>query len=301
MTGTAEKPETTAERRRNALAGGAPEKGRERFCRYGCVRVRFCTPVVLALGLVFFFLSGSASGEVDSFAAALRTALLERKTFFRHEGGGAAFDRRSVEAVREQVLREVPEFDYLVERWTFRIVRGGGKSAVEVRIDYWESPEQRAFVVRRVGEILAEIVTPEMDDYGRIAAVHDFIVATVDYDRTLQHFTAYDALRGKAVCHGYALLAFEMYRALGYEVRIISGGDHAWNLIRVCGNWYHVDTTFDDPTYDFQGHFTPEEKRRIAGEIRRDHLLQDDETMRRSGHVWDRNAFPPAPVSFPGP
>jgi transglutaminase/protease-like cytokinesis protein 3 len=121
----------------------------------------------------------------------------------------------------------------------------------------------------------------------------------VDYDRTLQHFTAYDALRGKAVCHGYALLAFEMYRALGYEVRIISGGNHAWNLIQVGGNWYHVDTTFDDPTYEFQGHFTSEEKRRIAGKIQRDYLLQDDETMRRSGHVWDQKAFPSAPVAWP--
>jgi hypothetical protein len=175
---------------------------------------------------------------------------------------------------------------------------GGDKSAVEVRIDYGDPGTARLRGApgrrdpcgdRHPGDGTSTGASPQCTTYRRHCGLR----------RTLRRFTAYDALRGKAVCHGYALLAFDMYRALGYEVRISSGGDHAWNLIRVGGNWDHVDTTFDDPTYDFQGHFTPEEKRRIAGEIRRNYLLQDDATMWRSGHVWDRSAFPPAPVRFP--
>ena len=29
--------------------------------------------------------------------------------------------------------------------------------------------------------------------------------------------------------------------------------NHAWNLIKIDGEWYHIDVTWDDPTPDLLG------------------------------------------------
>lgn len=63
--------------------------------------------------------------------------------------------------------------------------------------------------------------------------------------------TAYGALVNKrAACDGY-MSAFEVLgKACGLNV--ISVRDyvdiHAWNMINLDGDWYHVDVTWEDPT-----------------------------------------------------
>ena len=58
----------------------------------------------------------------------------------------------------------------------------------------------------------------------------------------------------KGVCQGYALLALKMLRELGIETLYVVGevntGPHAWNLVKVDGEWYHLDTTWNDPVPD---------------------------------------------------
>ncbi len=67
--------------------------------------------------------------------------------------------------------------------------------------------------------------------------------------------TAYGSLvLGKAVCDGYSA-GFEMIMnklnvnamvITGDAVTPVSSGGHAWNIVQLDGNWYEVDTTWDD-------------------------------------------------------
>lgn len=58
---------------------------------------------------------------------------------------------------------------------------------------------------------------------------------------------------GTTVCGGYAMTFQALAQALGLESMVLEGdtpsGHHAWNLVQVDGQWYHVDVTWmDDDT-----------------------------------------------------
>ncbi len=124
---------------------------------------------------------------------------------------------------------------------------------------YFTTLAQEQYVTMRIAGILSDIITDDMTDLQKVKAVHDWIVLNVQYEekteKDYQYFSAYDGLyRKMTVCNGYALLMYRMINALGMKVRIVAGygaGElHAWNLVYLCGNWYHTDTTWDDPDTD---------------------------------------------------
>lgn len=102
--------------------------------------------------------------------------------------------------------------------------------------------------------------TKNLSTKEKIRYVHDYLVDTVSYDRTVSKdniYNIYGALNnGVSVCEGYAR-AFK-YILDGMEIPcIIAVGvgtnnageseDHAWNYVRIAGRWYAVDVTWDDP------------------------------------------------------
>ncbi|NJL60259.1 MAG: hypothetical protein HC887_12140 [Desulfobacteraceae bacterium] len=98
---------------------------------------------------------------------------------------------------------------------------------------------------------MGEIITSGMNDEQKVKAVHDWVVKNVQYDTSLVRHSAYEGLYSKTtVCQGYALLMFRMLKDSGINGRIVSGGNHAWNLLYLCGNYYHLDATWDDPVPD---------------------------------------------------
>ncbi len=89
---------------------------------------------------------------------------------------------------------------------------------------------------------------------------YDYIVENVQYgDEALyrvergaasaedyQIYSAYGALfNGKAVCQGYSMLLYALCRIRGIPVRIITGSNHAWNIVRFGPWWYNLDSTWD--------------------------------------------------------
>lgn len=58
-------------------------------------------------------------------------------------------------------------------------------------------------------------------------------------------------LKGAAVCDGYAKTYAALLADMGLRVaRVTSTGkNHAWNMVWLDGDWYHVDATWDDPGY----------------------------------------------------
>lgn len=115
-------------------------------------------------------------------------------------------------------------------------------------------------VKQRVNQIVKSVVRSDMSKYEKVKAVHNWMIKNVkyDYDRLLTgtipkvSHTAKGALIKKvAVCDGYAY-AFQMVmKKAGIPCRFVVGRSgnvgHAWNMVKLGGKWYHVDTTFDDP------------------------------------------------------
>ncbi|MCM1297055.1 MAG: InlB B-repeat-containing protein [Muribaculaceae bacterium] len=83
-----------------------------------------------------------------------------------------------------------------------------------------------------------------------------------DYENLLQNsvpltsYSAYGVLANRtAVCNGYALAYKLLLQEVGIECCMVTSTamNHAWNLIRLGGQYYQVDTTWDDPTWDLIG------------------------------------------------
>lgn len=112
-------------------------------------------------------------------------------------------------------------------------------------------------------------IKPSMSDYEVALRAHENIVELIDYDslgieeqeRDPNRNSKPDNLRsvygvfveGKAVCAGYARAYQYLLNRLGIECSYVigpchSGEWHAWNLVKLEGDYYYVDVTFDDRT-----------------------------------------------------
>ena len=162
-------------------------------------------------------------------------------------------------------------------------------SKIDVKQQYLTTAEQVASVDATVDEILASNDAHSLSDFDKIKFVNDYIVQNTVYSTDTVHspHSAYTVLKeGKAVCQGYALLAQKMLTKLGieslYVVGEAGGIGHAWNLVKLNGNWYHMDSTWNDPTPD-----------RGPNNVRYAYFLMSDQQLAKD-HTWERANYPQA-------
>lgn len=96
----------------------------------------------------------------------------------------------------------------------------------------------------------------DADEFDKVLYVHDYLATNVVYDKSadLQH-TAYGALvEKKAVCDGLSAAMQYLLTQLGMECLMVYGDDkennpesHAWNIVKVNGEYYHLDITWNMP------------------------------------------------------
>jgi hypothetical protein len=165
---------------------------------------------------------------------------------------------------------------YIVKTYGYNATFKGNTADITFRFTYWESQSQTNEVKKRVAQTLKKILTSDMNDHQKEKAIHDWIVTNVAYDKSLVSHSAYDGLiNGQTVCQGYALLTYEMMKQAGIPVKIIEGTSrgiaHTWNLVRIGGKWYHLDTTWDDPVPDVAGRAVYDYYNLADSELRTDH------------------------------
>lgn len=86
-------------------------------------------------------------------------------------------------------------------------------------------------------------------EFDTAAAIDEYLCARVEYDYSYTYYSAQDALlAGKGTCSAYTR-AFELIgKQCGLQVYRVCDNEnqHTWNAVRMDGNWYHIDTTWDD-------------------------------------------------------
>jgi hypothetical protein len=111
---------------------------------------------------------------------------------------------------------------------------------------------------------VAKLITSGMSEFDKEKALHDYIVNNTrnDYNNYVKNtlpyesYTAYGCLvRGVAVCEGYTkamkllcdLSSLECNIVIGKSKNADSLEGHTWNMVKVDGEYYHLDVTSDDP------------------------------------------------------
>lgn len=151
--------------------------------------------------------------------------------------------------------------------------------------EYQTNKKQDKYVNNEIDKIFKSIITNNMLTYEKIKAVNDYIVKHFSYDTDIKHFSDYDLLYyKKSVCSGYAMLTYKMLHKLNIPVLIVTGTannqSHAWNLVNLNGNWYHLDTTWNDPI--------PDRKEKVSY----DYFMLTD-TKIKSTHLIDKELILP--------
>ncbi len=150
-----------------------------------------------------------------------------------------------------------------------------------------EKRRQDAEEQAAVDSAIASCVTDGMSDYEIAKALHDYLATHNEYDMRLYSGnlpalsrTSYGALVNRtSVCSGYALAYQHLMEDAGIPCEYVTGmttrGSHAWNIVQIDGEWYHVDVTWDDPTPNREGY------------VRYKYFLKSDKAMSRDHISWE--------------
>ncbi len=134
---------------------------------------------------------------------------------------------------------------------------------------------------------LASVAEPSMSEYELVKAIHDYVGDHTEYklQGARSHTAAGCLIDGTAVCDGYADAVDLMCYLAGIDcIRIIGwsseGVTHAWNKVKVDGQWYNMDATWDDQKTSTQ------------------YFLISDEAI-GADHTWtDYDFWPAAPNNY---
>ena len=200
--------------------------------------------------------------------------------------GNEASMKKDIRATLDDAVNSDDYLHYIVKTYGYEASMSGGKAEIDFKFTYWESLSETKEVQKRVSQALRKILTPGMNDYQKVKAIHDWIVTNLSYDTSLAAHSAYDGLvNGETVCQGYALLTYEMMKQAGIPVRIVEGSSrgiaHTWNLVQLGGKWYHLDSTWNDPVPN------------VAGRVSYDYYNLTDAQM-RADHSWPASSSYPA-------
>lgn len=171
----------------------------------------------------------------------------------------------------------------------------GYENDVTLTIDlgYTTNAEQETFVKSEVKRLVSELITPSMSDVEKVKVINEYIVKKTTYsdDTQASPHAAYTILtEGKGVCQAYATLAYMMLTEAGMEAHYVTGfagENHAWNLVKVDGEWYHLDPTWNDPTFATS---SPE----LAEYISYEYFLISDRVISQDHTIDKRPGLPTA-------
>ena len=128
--------------------------------------------------------------------------------------------------------------------------------------DCSELSELEKSILDKASAVAEEILTPDMSDYEKELAVHDYIVCNCAYDTGAlavipvvgEHSKdPYGVLcESKAICEGYSCTFRMFMEMLDIPCETVysiddQNRDHAWNIVTLDGAPYYVDVTWDDP------------------------------------------------------
>ena len=118
--------------------------------------------------------------------------------------------------------------------------------------------EQDKYVLKMAKKVIKENIRDDMSDYEKEKAIYDWLIGYTSYsNQNLAPISSGDQYAHlpygvfkyrQAICVGNATTMKLFLDIFGIENQIIHSteeGEHAWNLVKLDGDWYHCDATFD--------------------------------------------------------
>ena len=168
-------------------------------------------------------------------------------------------DEQDIDKIFQCVMIDHPEIFYATGYTYTKYSRGEKTVGIDFAGSYELTEEEAIVRAEQIRKITADWIRgigEDKSEYEKVKAVYEQIIFATDYDLNApdnQNICSV-FLEGASVCQGYAKATQYLLNHLGVMCTLVQGtvdtGEaHAWNLVRVDGDYYYVDTTWGDASY----------------------------------------------------
>lgn len=168
-------------------------------------------------------------------------------------------DAVQIETASACVLLDHPEIFY-VDGYSYeKYMFAGMVEKIMFTANYTmttEEVEQSKGLIQEYVDACMQGLPQGATDYDKVKYVYEFIILNTEYNLNApenQNICSVFLYR-ESVCLGYAKAIQYLLQQMGVECcvvtgSVITGEGHAWNLVRINGQYYYVDATWGDASY----------------------------------------------------
>lgn len=178
----------------------------------------------------------------------------------------------SVISLFANIVNDTPEYFYVDLSKDFSLTIGNDNILQTIQITYTydiETIKERTVSYKQEAQTIIDEMNKKniTSDFDIALYLHDYLALNCEYDTISANSNTFKGhcidsalLEKTAVCQGYSSAYKYLLKQYGIEcVNVYSNvGAHEWSMVKIDGNWYHVDITFDDPVYDRLGYVSHE-------------------------------------------
>ena len=213
-------------------------------------------------GELRYFYRERLSAEEQAFYDTMLAAIATHEGSVSSDGRGM----KEIHKISDAILYDHPELFF------YRTFALAGDKVI---LKYGATKEEAAQLQRRIDAAVPQFlqgINDEMSAYDAALRIYLGVIDAVDYDRVglanekKEGGSATDKidylrsicgvfLNGKAVCEGYARAVQYLMQKCGIECAEAAGNirgneeensAHAWNIVKIDGDYYHLDATWGD-------------------------------------------------------
>lgn len=166
----------------------------------------------------------------------------------------------NIDRIFQCVMCDHPEYFY-VEGYTYtRYTMGSEVVKIAFSGTYsvdFETAEAKKGQIEAAAQVILSGISEQASDYEKIKYVYETLICQTEYDKSApDNQNIYSVLVNRAtVCQGYAKATQYLLNRLGVVCTLVTGEvkggeSHAWNLVMADGEYYYLDTTWGDPSYN---------------------------------------------------
>ena len=182
----------------------------------------------------------------------------------------STLNTKEIDKVFQCVMIDHPEIFYADGYSFVKYMLGNKVNKITFSGTYLYDREEKAtreLLIEETAEEIIQGIDAQASDYEKVKYIYETIIHRTEYVTGAEDNQNICSvlISNRSVCQGYAKAAQYLLQKMGVPVSLVTGtvhnGDgHAWNLVTIDNEYYYVDVTWGDASYQ-------KEKDNIEGKI----------------------------------